>query len=153
MAVVTKYSQAARDPSAGKTPKAYHTRASVRAMVGSIAVANGDSIASKFYIGKIASNARLLPSSTLRYTAITSGATNLGFDITDKGAVLVSAQSIASAGSSSAVAAVAVADLVKPLWQLAGYTQDPGTELDIVATLTAAAAAAGTLVVDLHFAV
>lgn len=152
MAIVTKYSSALRDPSVGKAPKALVANAVRRGVFGSVAVANGDSIGSKFYFGKVPSSARIEATSMLRYTAITSGAMNVGFDISGKEAALVSAQSIASAGSTSLTAAVALADLGKPAWQIAGYTSDPCTALVIVGTLSAAAAAAGTVVADIQYA-
>lgn len=153
MAVVTKYSTAMPDPATFKAPKAVNTQGAIKSLFGSVAVANGDSIASKFYVGKIPSNARILPNSQVICTAITSGAMNLGFDLAGKEAALLSAQTIATAASVSAVTAVGTANLTKFAWELAGYTYDPGAELTVVAALTAGAAAAGTVVFDIRYAV
>ena len=57
----------------------------------------------------------------------------------------------ALAAASKALTAIDLADLRKPLWQIAGYTDNPGGMLDIVGTLNAAAGAAGTITLTLLF--
>ena len=153
MAVVTKYSSAMPDPTTYPAqPKSVNVEGRVKSLFGSVAVANGDSIASQFFVGKIPSHARILPSSAVHCTAVTGAAINFGFDISGKAAVLLAAQTIATAAKLPATAAVAVADQSKFAWELAGYAQDPGTQLTLVAALTAAATAAGTVVFDIQYA-
>lgn len=151
MAVVTKYSSARRDPSVGKTPKAYIARAELLNSAGIAAIANGDSANSVIYFGTVPSSARLSAISAIRCTAVTGAAMNLGFDVTGKGAVLAAAQSLATAGSFSATSVLTAADLNKRVWELCGYTADPGSEIDVIGTLTAGATAAGTVAVDLFW--
>lgn len=152
MAVVAKYSSAMPDPTTYKQPKAINVQGRLYSLFGKIDVTNGDSIGSTFTIGRIPSNARILPSSVVRTAAITAAAANFGFAVNAKPAALLAAQSLAAAGTFPAMAAVAVADLPKFAWELAGYTQDPGTQLDLVATLTAAATATGAAVFDIQYA-
>jgi hypothetical protein len=127
-------------------------------------VANGDSIASKYILASVPSSACgiLLK---LYCDAITSAAADVGIYRTtqDGGAVVdvdyfASAQSLAAAittgteiqheaDATDAGTGYGLADLEKPLWQCLGLTADPCVIYDIVATLTAAATAAGTLAV------
>jgi hypothetical protein len=123
---------------------------------GLVAVANGDSIASTLRICRVPSGARV-SRVLINCTAITSAAADIGLYATaaDGGAVLdadlfASAQSIASAivintDVTYESGIITAADYEKPLWQLLGLTADPGKQYDVVATLTAAATAAGTL--------
>lgn len=151
MPVVTKYSNAARDPATAKTPKGMDTEGTVKSLFAQLAVANGDSANSVFYFGKLPSNARILPDSHLHTTAITGAAINIGFAVNALPAALSAAQSLAAAGSFALIPAVTVANQVKKVWQLAGYTSDPGTMIDIIGTLTAGATAAGTFNINLRY--
>ncbi len=63
---------------------------------------------------------------------------------------LLAAKTLAVAGS-SALTGIDIANLPKPLWQLAGYTEDPGGDLTIIGTLNQAAGAAGTVTLSLVF--
>jgi hypothetical protein len=101
--------------------------------------------------------------------AITSAAADVGvYDIpaVNSGAVIdvdffASAQSIATAIShtditheadpADAGAGYGQGDVEKPLWQALGLTADPGKYYDIVATLTAAATATGTLALKVQY--
>lgn len=69
-----------------------------------------------------------------------------GTGITSKTAALVSALDVSAAGSSNAMAAVAIADEDKFLWELAGCTADPGVTLSLIATFAGANPASGTLI-------
>jgi len=135
--------------------------------VGTVEVANGDSIASVYRFCRVPSNARI-SRVLLSCDAITSGAGDVGVYKTarDGGAVVDvdffgSAVSIASALSHSDItheadpadagAGWGQADVEKPLWQALGLTADPYIEYDIAVTLTAAAAAAGTMSMKVQF--
>jgi hypothetical protein len=60
-------------------------------------------------------------------------------------AALVNSDITHEADAADAGAGFGLADKEKPLWQALGLTSDPGKWYDIVATLTAAAASAGTV--------
>lgn len=140
------------------------TGSRVREKVGTLEVANGDSIGSTLRLVRVRSSDRI---SALRVycDAITSAAADFGLYRTarDGGAAVdvdffATAQSIATAiltGTDITFEANAgpanVANIEQPLWQALGLTADPGVEYDITATLTAAATAAGTLSVRVHY--
>lgn len=164
MAVVTVKSGAITNRDA--TPRVLNTAGkaagNVKGFTATAEAANGDSIASKYIMGSIPSNAcgELLK---LYCDAITSGAADVGIykSTADGGAVVdvdffASAQSIAAAittgteiqheaDATDAGAGFGLADLEKPLWQRLGLTADPNLWYDIVLTLTAATTAAGTI--------
>lgn len=122
---------------------------------GVVAAASGDSIGSTFRFFRVKSNdivAQLL----LSCDAITTCAADFGLykPAVNGGAVVdadffASAQSLASALSNTDITresgVVTVANMEKPLWQALGLTEDPQTEYDVVATLTAAAGSAGDI--------
>lgn len=135
--------------------------------VGTVEAANGDSIASVYRFCRVPSNARI-SRVLLSCDAITTCAGDVGVYKTarDGGAVVDvdffgSAVSLASALSHSDItheadpadagAGWGQADVEKPLWQALGLTADPYIEYDIAVTLTAAAAAAGTMSMKVQF--
>lgn len=117
-------------------------------------LANGDSIGSTYRIGQLPTGA-IVNSIRVFCDAITSAAADVGlYKTTDNGGTVVdadayaSAQSIASAivvGTEIMFEARNVDKVEKRVWEDAGLTSDPGGFLDLVATLTAATTAAGTL--------
>lgn len=134
----------------------------VKAARGTVEVTNGDSIASKFIFFEVPSNAiplRLL----IGCDAITSAAADIGLYRTTKdGGAVVDADAFASAQSiASAIvvntdvihesAVFGVEDVEKELWEVLGLTADPNVMYDLVATLTAAATATGTLSLTLLY--
>lgn len=130
--------------------------------VATVELANGDSIGSKLVLMSLPSNARM-SALWLLCDAITSGAADFGIYRTtaDGGAVVdadvfASAQSIASAITTGTnilheSGVTDIAYIEKPLWQLLGLTADPNVMYDLVATLTAATTAAGTLTVRVSY--
>jgi len=171
MAVVTVKSTAITNRDA--TPRVISNPAGVAGAVqqicGTAEAANGDSIASKYILGQIPSNAvgEVLK---LYCDAITSGAADIGIyrNTVDGGAVVdvdfyASAQSIAAAlngteiqheaDAADAGVGFGLADIEKPLWQRLQLSADPGVIYDIVATLTAATTAAGTIAIRGSYAV
>lgn len=142
----------------------------VRGFLATVEAANGDSIASKYIVGQVPSNAygELIK---LYCDAITSGAADIGIYRTtgDGGAVVDvdfygSAVSIATAitvgteqeheaDATDAGVGFGLADLEKPLWQRVGLTADPKVWYDVVLTLTAATTAAGTIAVRAQYLV
>lgn len=128
-----------------------------------VAVANGDSIASIIRLVRVRSDARI-SELKLYCTAITSAAGDIGLYRTaaDGGAVVdvdffASAQSLASVLGGTdvtmeAAAGPAVAsNIEKRIWEALGLSADPLTFYDVAITLTAAAAAAGTVGVKLRY--
>jgi len=164
MAVVTVKAGAItnRDASPRVLTNGAIARAGLKQAVGFVELTNGDSIASKFILAQIPSNA-VGEIVKLYCDAITTCAADIGIyrNTADGGAVVdvdfyASAQSLASAittgtevqheaDATDAGSGYGLADLEKPLWQRLGLSADPGVVYDIVATLTAAAGSGGTL--------
>ena len=151
MAVRTVYSQAHPDPATNVRPRGINAEARVVAAIATFAVLNGDSANTKFFIAKVPSWARILPLSTVRHAGIT-GLTDLDIGTAEDADALADGLDISAAGTKSLIAAVTVADLHKPLWQLVGLTKDPVRELSPFATMKAAATAAGAVQFELYFA-
>lgn len=124
--------------------------------VATVEVANGDSIASKLILFSLPSSARM-SALWLLCDAITSAAADFGiYRTTADGSAVVDADVFGSAVSIATAITVGtnilhesgvtdIAYIEKPLWQLLGLSSDPGVMYDVVATLTAAATAAGTV--------
>lgn len=140
----------------------------LREKVGTVEAANGDSIASTYRMARVKSGDRI-SRILLSCDAITTCAGDVGiYDIAsvNSGAVVdadffASAQSLASAlvnsditheaDAADAGAGFGLADVEKPLWQALGLSSDPGKLYDIVVTLTAAAASAGTISLKVQY--
>ena len=169
MAVVTPSSAAIVNANAGIHNNARIVKAPLLETVGMYEVANGDSIASIYRLVRVPSNARV-SQVLLSCDAITSGAGDVGiYETAGNGGAVVdvdffaSAQSIATALLNSDITSEAdpadagagfgKADAEKALWEALGLTADPGKEYDIAVTLTAAAAAAGTLSLKVRYTV
>lgn len=144
MAVVQKFLQGYPDPATYKQPEAIYRGNPMRAITGLATIANGDSATSAIMIGKIASHAIILPNGLITHTAIT-GLSDFDLGILEDADCLLDGVSLASAGTKNPVASVATANLLKPLWQLAGLSFDPGREFELVASLKADAGADGTI--------
>lgn len=164
MAVVTVKSTAITNADA--KPKAFSTpniaRGKLHQSIGVAAVANGDSIASQYRLARVLSGDRLATLS-LFCSAITSAAANIGLmETNDNGgsyvvtatvtgtqsaAIFAAAQSLASAlnGQNITYSVTTLANMEKRVWELLGFTSDPGRSFDLTVTLTAAATAAGTV--------
>lgn len=143
--------------------------APLQSAAATVEVANGDSIGSTYRLFRVPSG--ICPRSlTIYCDAITSAAANFGVYRTaaDGGAVVVAAAFAAAQSIASAITAgtnvlfqadatdgnandMGLQDLEKPLWQILNLTADPFVEYDIVATLTVAATAAGTLAAHFTF--
>jgi hypothetical protein len=107
----------------------------------------GASVGSKGYLGKFPSNAIFLPQSKFFFGAAGAGATlNIG-DSEDEGG-LASVVDVSSAGSADVLEAKTAGTRIQRLWEHLGYSEDPGTEIDLYASI-AGAAATNSLVVEL----
>lgn len=150
MAVVEKYAKSYKDPATVPLPLAVFAEGQVRAITtGSIAVANGDSINSRIYLGKLPSSAIILPMSTLYHGALT-GVSDFDIGLERDGTTisldgLANGLNLTSAGSKGVVAALATGSIGKRLWEVLGLANDPGGEYDLVGTFKAAASADGVL--------
>lgn len=138
------------------------SRSSIKESSDYVTVTSGDSIASKYILGNVPSSARV-SDVLLSCAAITSGAADVGVyrNTADGGAVVSAgffgtAVSIASVLTNSSILNESTTNTVdkqnQPLWQALGLSADPMTTFDIVATLTAAAAATGFLGLRVRYA-
>ena len=133
---------------------------------GTVELANGDSIASTYRIGRVHSS--WLPSQLIKLSdAITSGAADFGLaDTAANGGAAVSAAFFASAVSIASADVVGtditheaagatvygeIANIEKRIWEALALTADPNKYYDLTATLTAATTAAGTLSVIFRY--
>ena len=131
--------------------------------VATVEVTNGDSIASKFILATVPSHASMRELDVY-CDAITSAAADFGvYQTTQNGGAVVDADAFGSAVSLATANVVGnnilhesgvldISEMEQPLWQILGLTADPGIDYDIVATLTAAATATGTLTVRVTYA-
>lgn len=154
MAVVTKYSPSRLDASLGRRAKTMNANSGVRSASGTIAVANGDNIASVFYLAQVPSSA-ILRHGMLDHTAITGASFSIG--VRDPSTAIPAQDTVLGAAQSFATAAVkyvnqsAAANRGKRLWELLNLQQDPGRLLDIVLVQTADASAAGTIYYNIEW--
>lgn len=128
-----------------------------------VEVTNGDSIGSKFILGSVPSSASMRELTVL-CDAITAAAADVGlYRTTQDGGAVVDADLFGSAVSLATAITTGtnilhesgvldIANLAKPLWQILGLSTDPQVMYDVVATLTAAATATGTLTARITYA-
>lgn len=128
-----------------------------------VEVTNGDSIDSKFILGSVPSSASMRELVVL-CDAITLAAADFGlYRTTQDGGAVVDADLFGSAVSLATAITTGtnilhesgvldIANLAKPLWQILGLSTDPQVMYDVVATLTAAATATGTLTARISYA-
>ena len=94
-------------------------------------------------MARLPSNAVLLPTGQINFEASGASVTlDLGIynqsgktDITDDPDALIVGTDISSAGTVQVFTGIAVDNIGKPLWELAGLSADPGVEFDIKAAL------------------
>lgn len=166
MAVVTVKSGpiTLRDSTPSKLANSFVARGDLVEFCGKMAVANGDSIGSKYIAGQLPSKSRLSELKIYSPDIGTTAAADIGlYQTVENGGVVVDADFFASALSLSggALAGVEVqhesgvypADNSEmPIWQALGLSVDPGVMYDVVATLTAASDAAGYIVLKGKYA-
>src|SRR5262245_9013687 len=144
MAVVTKYGTGYKDPASLLQVDGMFAEGRLRSIASKIDIANGDSIASLYYVGKIPSSAILRPQSIYFYSAIT-GVTLLHLGFTGALQAIVAGDDVTSAGNQTLAGhgTLTLANFMKRAWEHATLASDPGGMLDLVASLGAAATAAG----------
>lgn len=165
MAVVTTKSTQItnRDATPSVLSNSRVTKGDVTHARGVCAIANGDSVGSKLIFCSIPSNAVPLSVRVTSPDIGTTTAMDLGLYRTTKdGGAAVDADFFASALALNAGAltksevlyesgVVTIANGEKPLWELLGLSSDPGVMYDIVGTLTGAADAAGSVLVEADY--
>jgi hypothetical protein len=136
--------------------------------VGTVELANGDSIASKLIMHTVPSNCRISRLLLSCDAIAATGAADVGvYETTANGGAVVDVDFFASAvvltaalvhsditheaDAADAGAGYGLADVEKPLWQALGLSADPAKFYDIVYTLTAAAGGAGTVSSKVQF--
>jgi subtilisin family serine protease len=123
-------------------PQAIHRNANTRAIISAGALLTTTLTTEFVFVGKIPSAAIILPTSRFDHGAAGGTSTiDLGFLLDTSfqnpvpaGAIncLAAAQSIVAAGSKAAMASVAVGNLGRRAWELAGLNRDPRREMDLV---------------------
>jgi hypothetical protein len=161
MAVVTVKSTAItnRDSAPRVLTPSYIERGTVLTSVAIVAIANGDSVNSKYLAVSIPSNARAV---SVRLDAPDIGTTTAAdvglYDTTANGGAVVDQDFFGSAVALNAgpyvnldvtfeagAAGGSIANAEKRIWEALGLTADPNKYYDVALTLTGAADAAGTV--------
>lgn len=162
MGVVTKYGTGARDPASLKAIDAISAAAEMRKIRSLVAITNGDSIASKYMIGEVPSDAVIEANSLIVTDAITSASDcDVGLAYPNGGAMIVAdcivnGQTFASATSVTLAAATGsgvatAANMNKKAWELAGLSSNPGGNLALWLTINAAAGATGSVLFKITY--
>lgn len=147
---------------AGLTPARaasfHHFDNPLKQLADRVAVPAAASIGSTIELGQVKSSAVLSALGFLQFGALAASTTlKVGLKddsqvaLTGQTALLNAATSTASAGTMAIGAAVALADRYKPLWELAGFTADPGGVFTLVAELGGAASTGGTVAWEIPF--
>ena len=135
----------------------------VKCVVETVEVANGDSATSTYRLGRIPSNAIILPMSKLHYDDLQTtgsptmdvGLFNIGNDdgITDDDNCLASAIDVAGGAGSTSLNGGDIANAGLPAWDyVASQTEDPHQLLEVIATLkTVDIDLGGTMTLELYY--
>lgn len=136
-----------------------------RALLDTVVITNGDSIGSTYRVGSIPSRAVVLAVRVTSPDIGTTTAADIGLYRTtaDAGAV-VDADFFASAVSLNGGAlsksdvtlestVVSVANAAKPVWENLSLTSDPSVDYDVTLTLTGAADATGTALIEVEYVI
>lgn len=167
MAVVTvKSTQITnRDATPAVLSSARLARGEVRHARANAAITSGDSVASKYLMFSVPSNA--IPISC-RVSSPDIGTTTISdiglYQTTANGGAVVDADFFASALSLAGGAlsksealfestVIGVDEGEKPIWELLGLTADTKRDYDVVLTLTGAADATGTVLLELDYVI
>lgn len=170
MAIVTYNGQGYSNPITAQAPDRMFAEGQVKSIYSKATIANGDSATSVFYMGRVPSDARILPQSSLVTTAnagLTSfsiGLSKPALDVQNPPASASAAQlanvlstnclmsAVNIAAATSFPIAPAAGSGQKRAWELAGLTADPGGYLDVVGLVNNASGAASTAEAHLLFA-
>jgi hypothetical protein len=137
----------------------------IKGFVGSAVVTSGDSVASKYLLGQVPSNAVVR---SLGVSCPDLGTTTIAdfgiYKSTADGGAVVDASFFGSAVSlkdgaltnsdiTNESGTFSLANAEQPLWQALGLASDPGLIYDVVATLTGACDGTGSLVAKMSYAI
>lgn len=139
--MATFYSRGIQNPSLAKSALAIYGGSPIRGIQDNMALTTAMVINDTLEFGLIPSSAILLPTSTIVHPNFGASVTmDVGFNEGGSGfaAKLGSALAMSSAGTKAGMAAVAVGDLGKRAWELAGFSADPRRELKLVGTIKGA---------------
>lgn len=159
MAVVVSYGSGYKNPAALSAIEAIFAEAQPKIINSQASIANGDSIASTYLLGRVPSSAILDPESRL-YSSANAGLTSVSLGLTQAGLTpapnaLINAQSIAAGfapgAGTLALFSVPLANLNLRAWQLAGFAADPGGMLDVYLTINTASTAASTVTLNMRY--
>ena len=106
----------------------------------------------RIHLARIPSNAVLLPTSTLYFDVLGAAATVDFGDAEDPNG-LATVIDVANAGNASLLEAVDLADYGKRLWELLGYTSDPGGLIDLFLTVVGDIITTGTIKSIIYYVV
>lgn len=152
MAVVQKLADAMPDLDAAKPGKApvQQNHGVLRTSHHRATIANGDSAASTVEVARIPAHARVSKLSKIHSSGV-AGVTNADLGFEGAGNALVSAASLAAAGTVDGASAITTANYDKKVWELKGDAKDPKAEIPVFLTLNTAATGAGEIVVELVY--
>jgi hypothetical protein len=154
--MATRYGRGYFAPTDIKQPPSLRRRAVMRAAQEGIALTTSEIVNDKIYVTRIPSSSIIKPSSQVIHAAF-GGTAALSWGILDEvpaGAFncLGNNQTAVAAITRAGLISVPLASLQMPIWQIAGFTVDPGKEFAVGFTIvTGNIAAAGTLFWDFHF--
>lgn len=154
--MATRYGRGYFSPTDIKQPPGMRRRAVMRSASDGINLTTSEILNDKIYVTRLPSSALIKPSGQIVHAAF-GGTAALSWGVLDESPAgafncLGNAQSAVAATTRAAMVSVALASLKFPLWQLAGFTVDPGRELALGFTVvTGPIAAAGELFWDFHF--
>jgi len=160
LAVVTRYTAGypQQTPAAGfgfQNNNWLQAKGVLKTLTFNIGVVSGDSIGSIYKLGRVPSDAILLPESTLYaaaiagITSVSVGLNNLGGTVLDT--ALMSAVDIHAGGSFAMLSAVSIANYGTRAWQMLGLSANPNAMLDVELLVNAAPSAAGAVAGFLKF--
>ena len=133
----------------------------VKSFMATCAVEAADDNTTVFKLGKMPSDAVIMPEAMVYHTALT-GLTGIDIGVTsDQGVAsaedkILDGLNVVNAGSSSLWAGAgngnAITDPPEKLWQLLDFPEDPGGMLELSLSLKADVSAAGTIKVSMPYA-
>ncbi len=141
------------DQTPPKVADFHHAGQMAKVLMDRAVLPAGAEVGSTIALAELKSDAVLTLRGVLAFAALGDGTTldigvadDAAAGVSGKTAVLASGIDTSAAGSAGLAGAVTLANTYKPLWQLLGLAEDPGTTFRIVATLGGATSAAGGVV-------
>lgn len=104
-------------------------------------------------LAKIPSHAVILPQSQFSLSATLGAATTVSLGAASAANALVNAEASTATFTVSAMKAVSIANVGKKLWEVLGYSSDPGGEIDLFVTFNVDPTANATLTLTLLYVV